>query len=438
MLAEPLRGGGAPLSGHPFANRTPFFYGWVILACGCCASFARQATAVATLSVFVVPMTAHFGWSRAEIAGAVSLGGVLAALVSPAVGELVDRHGARTVLLWSTFLIAGIALELAATYSLLWFYVFFSIGRMLFASPFDIAVSAAVANWFVRRRAQAMSGISIAQSLSLAVMPFLAQVAIDAGGWRAGWITVAVAVLIVGALPNALFMVRRPEDVGLLPDGGAPRSPESRRGRAAATHAEEPAYSLREARRTPALWLLMAYTALIYLVQAGISLHQAPHMIQRGIEPVVAASIVSTFALVAALSSLAFGVVGARLPVRLGLALAAGVMALGALLMHEVRDVFTGYLAATVFGAGIGGILTLTPVSFADYFGRSSYGAIRGIALPVQVVGQAAGPLLAGVLYDASGDYALAMKAFAGFALAAGLVALVARPPRRAGRVAER
>jgi len=417
------------VSDHPFARRTPFFYGWVILACGCCASFARQATAVATLSVFVVPMTAHFGWSRAEIAGAVSLGGVLAALISPSVGAIVDRQGARTVLLWSTFLIAGIALELAATYSLIWFYVFFSIGRMLFASPFDIAVSAAIANWFLRRRAQAMSGISIAQSLSLAAMPFLAQVAIDAGGWRSGWIAVAIAVLVVGALPNALFMVRRPEDVGLLPDG-APKPPPAHRGHAPAP-AGEPAYSLREARRTPALWLLMAYTALIYLVQAGISLHQAPHMIQRGIEPVVAAAIVSTFALVSALSSLGFGMLGGRLPVRLGLALAAAVMAGGALLMDAVTDAASGYLAAAVFGAGIGGILTLTPVSFADYFGRDSYGAIRGLALPVQVVGQAAGPLLAGVLYDASGDYALAMKAFAGIALAAGLVALAARPPRR-------
>jgi MFS family permease len=417
---------------HPFARRTPFFYGWVVLACGCCASFARQATAVATLSVFIVPMSGQFGWSRAELSGAVSLGGVLAALVSPAVGALVDRHGARAVLLVSTLAIAATAFALAATHSLLWFYVFFSVGRMLFASPFDLAVSAAVANWFLRRRAQAMSIVSIALSLSLAAMPFIAQVAIDAGGWRVGWTTVAVAVLVVGALPNALFMVRRPEDVGLEPDGGAVRAPDSTTG-ASPSAPEEPAYSAREALRTPALWLLMAYTALIFMVQAGISLHQAPHLIQRGVTPVVAASIVSTFALVSAASSLGFGVIGARAPVRFGLALAAALMAAGAVLMQAVQHAAGGYLAAAVFGAGIGGILTLTPVSFADYFGRASYGAIRGLALPVQVVGQAAGPLLAGVLYDLGGDYALAMKSFVGIALVACLVALAARPPRRGG-----
>ncbi len=413
---------------HALARRTPFYYGWVVLACAMCASFARQATAVATLSVFIVPMTREFDWSRAEISGAVSLGGILAAVVSPWIGALVDRAGARAVLFVSAVAIAGTAVALAATHSLLWFYVFFSVGRMIFASPFDIGISAAVSNWFLRRRAQAMSGVALATGLSLAAMPFIAQVAIDASGWRVGWVTVALSALVVGALPNGLLMVRRPEDVGLVPDGGSPRPPPSTRAGATAP-APEVSYTLREAMGTPALWLLMAYTAVIYMVQAGISLHQAPHMIERGIEPVVAASIVSTFAFVAAASGLAFGIVGGRWPVRHGMSLAALVMAAGAVLMARVDGAAAGYAAAAVFGAGIGGILTLTPVAFADYFGRASYGAIRGLALPVQVAGQAMGPLLGGLMFDASGSYLGAMWTFAGLALLAAVVAQTARPP---------
>jgi MFS family permease len=80
------------------AARLPFFYGWVVLGCICSAGFARQGPAVAVLSVFVVPMTEAFGWSRTEIAGPVSLGGLLAAFLSPLLGPLVDRHGARLIL----------------------------------------------------------------------------------------------------------------------------------------------------------------------------------------------------------------------------------------------------------------------------------------------------------------------------------------------------
>ena len=78
--------------------RLPFFYGWVILACACFAGFSRQGPAVATLSIFVEPMTSEFGWSRTAISGAVSLGGVLAALGSPLIGPMLDRHGARLIL----------------------------------------------------------------------------------------------------------------------------------------------------------------------------------------------------------------------------------------------------------------------------------------------------------------------------------------------------
>ena len=75
--------------------RLPFFYGWVVLACLCCAGFSRQGGATATLSVFVEPLTREFGWSRTALSGAVSLGGLLAALASPLIGPLVDRHGSR-------------------------------------------------------------------------------------------------------------------------------------------------------------------------------------------------------------------------------------------------------------------------------------------------------------------------------------------------------
>ena len=74
------------------ASRLPFFYGWVILACVCCAGFARQGPAVATLSIFVEPMTSEFGWSRTALSGAVSLGGMMAGVASPLIGPVLDRQ----------------------------------------------------------------------------------------------------------------------------------------------------------------------------------------------------------------------------------------------------------------------------------------------------------------------------------------------------------
>ena len=85
-----------------------------------------------------------------------------------------------------------------------------------------------------------------------------------------------------------------------------------------------------------------------------------------------------------------------------------------------------------MFGLGIGGILTLLPVAWADYFGRENYGAIRGLALSAQVLAQAIGPLLAGALRDITGNYGVSLYCFAVLAAVSVWVALAARPPHPA------
>jgi MFS family permease len=94
----------------------------------------------------------------------------------------------------------------------------------------------------------------------------------------------------------------------------------------------------------------------------------------------------------------------------------------------------TGYAAASLFGAGIGGVLTILPLAWADYFGRNSFGAIRGAALTVQVTAQASGPLLSGVLRDLTGDYRASLSAFAVLAALGVVLALLARAPRPQGQ----
>ena len=409
------------------AHRTPFFYGWVIVGCAMLACLARQGAAVATLSVFVTPMSDEFGWSRTAMSGAVSLGGLLGGLLSPAIGPFVDRHGARAVLVLSSLIMAATCVALAGTQSLAWFYVAFGLGRLTFAAPYDIGLATPIANWFVRDRARAMALLSLSIGAGLAVMPMMAQLVSGAAGWRMGWVAIALVVLLAGALPSALLMIRRPEDVGLEPDGGAARA-SSRSATDGPAPQDERSFTLREAACTSAFWLLLTYTGLIFVVQSGVSLHQAPHFVHRGLDPTVAAGVISIWSLVSALSSLVFGHLGGRWPVRYGLALTAALTAAAAALTAFADSPGEAYFAAVIFGCGMGGLMTLSTLAFADYFGRVSFGAIRGAVVPVQALGQAAGPLASGVMFDVHGDYRRAFLAFAGVAALAGICALLARP----------
>ncbi|HEX5454920.1 MAG TPA: MFS transporter [Stellaceae bacterium] len=419
--------------------RLPFSYGWVVLGVLCCAGFARQGPAVATLSIFIEPLVHEFGWSRTALSGAVSLGGLLAAVAAPLIGPMLDRRGSRLVLCAAVLTNGAALLLLSLTPSLLVFYLLFCIARMSWAAPFDLGLYGALNNWFVARRTRASAVATLAQQLGLVAMPLLAQVAILHQGWRAGWLALGAATLLIGFVPTWLLLVRRPEDLGLRPDGGiaAPAAPGAASGRPAA---EEPAFSRRQAMRTGAFWLLLLYTVLVYPVQAGVSLHQAPLLIERGLDPTVAAMVVSLFSAMSAVATVACGALPRAIPIRYPLAATGAILTLGVLLMLGVRSAPQAYLAAGMFGFGIGAVLTLMPIAWADYFGRAHFGAIRGIALPAQVLAQAAGPLLSGALHDLTGDYRLSLECFAALAALSVLAALVAREPgpRLAPRAAER
>ena len=411
------------------AARLPFFYGWVVLACLCCAGFARQGGATATFSVFVEPLTREFGWSRTAISGAASLGGVLAALLSPLIGPLLDRHGSRAALCLAVLGTGIAALLLSLTQSLMLFYLLFCIARLNWASPFELGIYSALNNWFVARRPLANSIATVAQMAGLVAMPLIAQLAMRGHGWRAGWIAIGVTVLAVGFVPVWLLMVRRPEDLGLLPDRAAAPAAAATRANSPVEHIET-TFSRRQAVRTSAFWLLLGYTVLVYPVQAGVSLHQAANLIEHGIAPTMAASIVSLFSLMSGVASAMCGLMPRALPIRYPMALGGVFLTIGCMAMIGIASTLQGAVAAALFGLGIGAMLTLLPIAWADYFGRANYGAIRGLALSAQVLAQAAGPLLSGALHDWTGGYRDSLECFAALSFLSILVALAARRPR--------
>jgi cyanate permease len=326
-------------------------------------------------------------------------------------------------------LATGLAVaSLAFTTSIFYFYIAFCVARTCFAGPFDLGIYGAVNNWFLRHRAIATSISNVAMMAGLVCLPLIAQAFIGSQGWREGWLAVGTTVLVVGLLPVWLLVGRRPEDMGLEIDGGPEPIRLNKDGKRKRVKAE-PTFSRAEAMRTPSFWLLNLFTFLVYPIQAGISLHQAPLLIERGIDPATAAMVVATFSLFSGISGLLFGLIVRRIGVRPSLLVVSYVMIGAVFAMEALTNAAQAFMAAILFGLAIGGVMTILPIAWADFFGRQSYGAIRGVALSIQVMAQAAGPLLSGVLRDITGSYSASLYCFAGFAVAAFLAALFARKP---------
>ena len=395
---------------------------------------ARPVMAVATLSVFVVPMTDEFGWSRAQFSGAVSLGALFGLLVSPFAGRLIDRYGSGVLLSASSAVVGLCAIGLSLTSPIWSFYALYVPGRAVFSSPLELGTSTAVSNWFIRRRPMGLAYMGIIQGIGLTIFPVIAQVLIDGWGWRTAWLAVGIFTLSTGIIPMLLLMARRPEDMGLEadPEKGrrtVPTSDVATSGAPPSASNTESNYTVRQALATRAFWLLAIFSVFGFVVQAGVSLHQVPHYIGQGVPTHLAVLTASTFAFGQVPGGVFWSFWARRVPLRVLLSVAAATMSVGAIGTGFSSSLSTGIPMGFLLGVGVGGIHLLLRLTWADYYGRLHLGSIRGLTLPAQIGGQAIGPIIAGFMYDSTGGYETPFTAFGIIVAFAAVMVLTATPP---------
>jgi len=418
------------------AHKMPFYYGWVILFAAGDAMFVRNAAASLTLAVFIFPISDDLGWSRTLIAGAASLGGLVAAVTSPVVGWASDKYGVRLILAISV-LAMGIS-----TFSLAWatvpiaFYLAFGMGRVLFSSSFQIGPSVVVSRWFVRRRGRATGMLFLAHSMGMVLFPLIAGMVIHYWGWQAAWMVLGAIVWVAALGPVSLLIRQSPEAMGLAPDLPQGR-PEDEPGTVPAP-SEEPDWTLRDARRTPTLWLMALATGILFLMQAGTNTHQGAYFIDQDLGGAISALSISFNAAFTGIGSLIWGWLVERVSVRYCYAAVAVVMVVALFLFPSVNTVWQALLVASLFGLSVGGILVVPAVAYANYFGRRSIGVIRGVTEPFVSLGQAIGVVFSGLVFDITGSYHFAFITLAVIGIAAIGLILLTKPPHLAAKAPAR
>ena len=421
------------------AKRTPVYYGWVVFGIASSTSYAaRPVMSAATLSIFVVPMTSHFGWSRGLFAGAFSLGGLCAVAIMPFAGRLIDRYGSGAVIAVGSAIAGCSAMALALVGQVWAFYLVYVPGRIVFSSLLELGPSTVVSNWFIRRRPVSLALLSISQGIGLAIMPLVAQWIIGGWSWQTAWLCLGAYTLVIGIVPPLLFMARRPEDLGLQADPvrhedeSSPR-PVSRNQPTPADAPLEASYTVRQALRTRAFWALAIYAGTSFMAQAGVSVHIASHYMDQGLPGSSAALTVSAFATAQIVTSYLWSRLTAWLSVRVLLAVAGLSLGIGSLAVASTSSLAAGLISAALVGNGVSGATFLLRLACADYYGRRNLGSITGLILSVQTAGQALGPMLAGFIFDFTHSYFTSFLFFSVTSLLSAILALSATPPDTGG-----
>jgi MFS family permease len=391
--------------------RLPFFYGWIIVA----VTFVTMAIGVnarTSFSLFFPPIIDEFGWEQGVTAGAFSFGFVVSGAVSPLIGRAMDRFGPRTVMELGVVLMAG-GMLLAPLTTQPW-HLYLTIGVLVGAGSVCLGYSGQslfLPNWFNRRRGLAIglafAGVGIG---SVTLLPWV-QHMIEQTGWRTACTAMGVMILVVLA-PINLLLRKRPQDVGLEPDGDAAPSASAK----PVSYVVDAVWAntdwtwSRAVRTARFWWIALGYFCVLYIWYA-VQVHQTKYLLDIGFSPGVAVWALGAVSLLGIPGQIALG----HLSDRIGrewiwaVSCAGFAICFAALVALKYFPVLPlVYLVVLAQGALGYGLTSIMGAVVLEIFQGRYYGSIFGTIMIAALAGGAAGPWVTGVLHDFFGDYTLA------------------------------
>jgi MFS family permease len=391
-------------------RRPPFFYGWVIVGCSWLANFCTVSMNPLVFAFFLEPMTQDLGIGRSTLVWGITIRLISGGFFAPYLGRLVDRYGARWLGVASGVLVASVLFGFAVAQSIWVYYALFFLSGLTGFGIFggNVLTMVPPGNWFVARRGRAMSIAQSGQLLGSAATTIAAAFLIEEFGWRTAWAILGFVALI-GVVPAyALLMRRRPEDVGLFPDGapGPPVSPTPTAATATRPAYAERDFTVREALRTPVLWLHLGATTLLMTAISPFLLFRNEYWNGLGFSPGLIALGVALDPFIFAVANISMGVVAERIPIRFTGCLGSAFRLCGMLpLTLGATWPASVFVHNLVWGTGSGTTAVFQTLMIPDYFGRTNQGAIRGAITPIMVVFGALGGPLGGYLLDVGMSY---------------------------------
>ncbi len=417
-------------------KKGPFgiYYGWVIVAVAFLVGVTQAGVFQNILSIFMIPMAAEFGWSRSLITGAIAVGSLAGGFLGPFIGPVLDRQGPRMMAFFGISILAAGLVALAWLSSLWQLYLFFGVGRMISAGLLNLVVTVSVSNWFIRKRGRAMGIAQLGSRIGLALLPPLVQIMITGVGWRMAWAMLGLVVFFISAIPSIIFLRRRPEDLGLLPDG------ESVEETAKATEpgiekelvADEKTWSRQEILRTVSFWQLIVISCVIFFVGAGTNFHIFPFLTDHGLSPEISVMVISVIWILSAFGALVIGFLAEKIPVKI--LLACSMILLGGifvLVFRVVTNVWLVFGFAVIYGFIRGALLPLLALIWVEFFGRYSSGTALGLSSVFRYMANALGPVFAAICFDLQQNYLLPFFLFSGLLVFGGLVSFIAKAPQQ-------
>lgn len=408
-------------------GRRKVFYGWWMLAASVVAMTVISGLAVWTNGLYVRPLEEEFGWSRAQVSLGFSAAILIGGFAGPLIGVWIDRFGPRSAMIAGSAMTAVTYVLLAFTDTLWQWYLFSAINAGFRQMTFFIPMQVLASRWFDRRRGAALSILGTGFALGGFLLLPLVALVINVTDWRGGFVF-SGALTAALVLPIALFVIRDwPSDKGTHADGIAPKETLT----LAAQHAS-PGLTLAQTVRKPLFWVLSIALMLFFFGLIGWTVHIVPFFESRGLSRETAALLVSGTSGAGIITRLIIGAIADRFRrFEVGSAILTSMLVLGMIsLLLDAGWLGIGlFLTFWLIGTSAGALaesLTLTRA-----FGLAHFATILGVVVVIETCGEILSPSLAGLIYDETGSYDLALVMYAAtFSVSTALFAVASRMKR--------
>jgi MFS family permease len=347
-----------------------FFYGWwIVLAGFVVVAYGTGAAGYVTRTDFLFK---ELGSVASKTAIALSIFSIGMAIASLAIGPLIDKFGPRKLMLVG-IPVAGIAiLGLGLANSSL--YILMGLFAIGMSAGFLLPVQTATANWFIKKRSLALAIICAAPALAGPIAQLIGDRITSKFGSQSTLLGLGIAMLVIG-IPLALVIRHKPEQHGLVPDGGMPIFKETVQFEKIDTPLVEVNFPLSQAIRTKAFWILVIAISLISGFNILINNHRMIYLLKQGFDRKITANVSELTALMGLAGILLFGFLGDKFPKRYLLAIAIAIQSLSIVILMNAGSIPQLYLYMFISGFGSGTVPLILAIR-ADYFGRKSFAAI--------------------------------------------------------------
>jgi sugar phosphate permease len=390
-------------------RRSGIYRGWPIAGVTFLSLAAVLGTAQFAFGVFIIPLEEEFGWSRTQINASLTLG-VLGSLTAPFLGRVQDRTGARWIMAVSLVLVA-VGFFLRALMTELWqFYVISALIFTASSGATNLTAGRLVGLWFSRTRGRMMGIVTSGNNFGGMVSVPLVAALILATGWRNSFAWIGALMALIALL---VFVIVRdtPEDVEKeLNKKWAPRGARGVAGRAALVGLDTA-----QVVRLRAFWLLMTGMATQQFARTSVATQLVPHLEQEGFSTATAATAVSLLAFFAMASKIIFGRLSESITAVYAYVVIIAIQIAGMSVLTVAGGSSLAWVGLVTFGLGMGGVGALGPLAVAERFGLRNFGSILGLTRFPVIVPEVAGPIMAGMIFDARQSYDLVFMITLGF-----------------------